>query len=104
MDNRTIAERLTGFARFLETKRSNLYRVQAYRRAAETVLGLDRPVEQIVAEKGRKGLQTLPGIGSQLSFTIENLVRTGELRTLQRKPRKKAETPNLFRLSAYLSA
>src|SRR5437870_673820 len=99
MDNRTIAQRLTGFARFLETKRGNLYRIQAYRRAAETVLGLERPVTDIVAEKGRKGLQALPGIGAQLSFTIENLVRTGELRTLQRKPRKKAEAPQLFGLS-----
>jgi DNA polymerase (family 10) len=83
MDNRTIAGRLTAQAHKLETERSNLFRVKAYRRAAQTILGLDRPVETIVADQGRKGLQRLPGIGSHLAHTIENLVRTGEFRSLR---------------------
>ena len=88
MDNRTIAQRLTEYADYLASKRSNLYRVQAYRRAAETILGLDRQVEDIVAAEGRKGLQSLPAIGPNISFTITNLVQTGAFHTLRKRSRK----------------
>jgi len=87
MDNRTIAEKLTGFAHYLESRRKNLYRVKAYRRAAETVLGLDEPVEAIVARAGRKGLEILPGIGRHLSGTIAKLLETGLVRPLRRRSR-----------------
>lgn len=83
MDNRTIANRLTSHAHMLEQARSSLYRVRAYRRAAETVLGLDEPVAQIVDRDGRKGLQSLDGIGRHLAIAIEQLVRTGEFRSLK---------------------
>jgi DNA polymerase/3'-5' exonuclease PolX len=79
MDNFLIAQRLIGMAHELEGQRSNLYRVRAYRRAAETVLNLDRPVEDIVAETGERGLQELPGIGSSLSGKIAHLVQTGDV-------------------------
>jgi DNA polymerase (family 10) len=87
MDNRTIAERLTEGAHLLEAERGNLYRVMAYRRAAETILGLDEPVEDIVRRDGRRGLKTLPGIGSHLSHAIENLVLTGDFRTSREENR-----------------
>jgi DNA polymerase (family 10) len=82
MDNRTIAERLIEYAHFLEARQTNLYRVRAYRRAAETMLALDRSAVQLVEERGREGLEELPGIGAHLSYTIDGLVRTGEWRTL----------------------
>ena len=82
MDNCTIARQLQSAARRLETRRSNLYRVRAFRRAAQTVLGLERPLEDLLAETGRNGLRDLPGIGASLSSTIETLVRTGEIPTL----------------------
>ena len=82
MDNRTIAQRLIDYANYLEGIESNLYRVRAYRRAAETLLSLDRPVTDLLAAEGRAGLEALPGIGPHLSFTLEGLVRTGEFRTL----------------------
>jgi DNA polymerase/3'-5' exonuclease PolX len=81
MDNRLIAARLTGYAESLDPREPNLYRIRAYRRAAETITMLDRPIEHVVETEGRKGLQKLPGIGRHLSYTIEALVRTGEFRT-----------------------
>jgi hypothetical protein len=83
MDNRTIAQRLIDHANLLETREVNPYRVRAYRRAAETVLTLDRPLTEVVEREGRAGLEALPGIGSHLSFTLEGLVRSGEFRTLR---------------------
>ena len=82
MDNRTLAKKLTDQAHLLETRRESLFRIMAYRRAAETILGLDEPVENIVSRLGRKGLQALPGIGKHLSYTIESLV--GKMATSSR--------------------
>jgi DNA polymerase (family 10) len=82
MDNHTIAQRLREYANYLESQEMNVYRVRAYRRAAETVLTLDRPLTEIVEREGRAGLEALEGIGPHLSFTLEGLVRIGEFRTL----------------------
>ncbi len=64
MDNRTIANRLIDYAHHLEAREASLYRIKAYRRAAETILRLERPAADIVAERGRNGLKELPGIGA----------------------------------------
>jgi len=79
MDNRTIAQQLMHRARYLVDQHASLYRVRAYRRAAETVLGLDEPLETIVDRQGRRGLQGLPGIGDHIARALETLVRTGTL-------------------------
>ncbi len=78
MDNRALAQRLRDHARQLEDQQANLYRIKAYRRAAETVLGLSEPVSDMVASQGRAGLRALPGVGPHLALAIESLVRTGE--------------------------
>ena len=83
MDNATIARKLNDYATYLEGEESNVYRVRAYRRGAETVLGLERSLADVVYEQGRAGLEELPGIGGSLAYTIEGLVRTGEFRTLR---------------------
>jgi DNA polymerase (family 10) len=83
MDNATIARKLNDYATFLEGEDSNLYRVRAYRRAAATVLEQERSLAEVVNEKGRAGLEELPGIGPSLAYTIEGLIRTGEFRTLR---------------------
>ncbi len=83
MDNATIARKLNEYATYLEGEDSNLHRLRAYRRAAETVLAEPTPLSKILAEKGRAGLEELPGIGASLAYTIEGLIRTGAFRTLR---------------------
>ena len=85
MDNFSIAQQLRQHARNLDGQGENLYRVRAYRRAAQIVLGLDRPVLDQLAECGSKALQDLPGIGAHLGFTIEHLARTGEFLTFEER-------------------
>ena len=75
MDNRTLAERLARKAHALEREHASLFRVRAYRRAAETILGLDVPVEVLLEHGDIKPLAQLPGIGRNLSRAIEKLVR-----------------------------
>jgi hypothetical protein len=81
MDNETIARKLNEYATYLDGEESNVHRVRAYRRAADTVHRERRPLKEIVEQEGRAGLEALPGIGRSLAFTIEGLVRTGEFRT-----------------------
>jgi DNA polymerase (family X) len=83
MNNETIARKLNDYATYLEGEESNVYRIRAYRQAAMTVLAQERPLLEVVNEKGRAGLEELPGIGMSLAYTIESLVRTGEFRTLR---------------------
>jgi hypothetical protein len=83
MDNATIARKLNDYATYLEGEDTNIYRVRAYRRAAATVLAQERSLSEVVNEKGRAGLEELPGIGTSLAYTIAGLVRTGEFRTLR---------------------
>jgi DNA polymerase (family 10) len=85
MDNITIAQQLRQHARKLDSQGENLYRVRAYRRAAQIVLGLELPVLDLLAESGSQALRSLPGIGTHLGFTIEHLARTGEFLTFEER-------------------
>ena len=46
MDNHTIANRLREYANYLESQELNVFRVRAYRRAADTIQGLERPLSE----------------------------------------------------------
>jgi len=70
MTNLAIARKLRTHAHELERKKENLYRVRAFRRAAEAVLRLDEPVAEIVARGGPSALAAVPGIGPSLATTI----------------------------------
>jgi len=82
--NVEMAQRLKETARLLEEQGANPFRVQAYRRAAETVLRLDRPVTELLEAEGIEGLRRLRGIGESLARSIRDLVRTGRLPMLER--------------------
>jgi putative hydrolase len=82
--NGKIAARLEEVAALLEDQGANVFRVEAWRRAARTVSGLDRPVSQILEREGIEGLDRLPGIGAVLSRAIRDLAVTGRLPMLER--------------------
>jgi DNA polymerase/3'-5' exonuclease PolX len=81
VDNATIVKKLSDYANELDAMRSQLYRVRAYRQAAETIRRLEQPLSDILDREGRRGLRALPGIGDHIAFTLEELLRTGEFRT-----------------------
>ena len=82
--NDAVADRLREVATLLEEQGANPFRVQAYRRAADTVRALDRPVRDVVATEGLEGLDRLPGIGRGLAASIRELVLTRRLSLLDR--------------------
>ena len=81
IDNRLIAERLQSQARKLAGQGETLYRVRAYRRAAEVVGLMPKPVAEMVKTGGHKSLAHLPGIGRHLAKVIGHFVETGEWKT-----------------------
>jgi hypothetical protein len=83
LGNEEAARRLEQAARVLEEQDANVYRVRAYRAAAGTVRGLERPVSEILTADGRAALRELPGIGDRLASTLEQLVLTGHIQHLE---------------------
>lgn len=78
--NHTLANLFLSMAELLKQHEENPYRVRAYQRAADTIAKLESPVEELV----RTGnLRTLPGIGKDLAAKIREYVETGAIRTYE---------------------
>lgn len=82
--NRLVIDRLHEIADLLALQGANPFRVGAYRRAADTVGGLDVDVAELVARDGIQGLMDLPAIGSGIARTIYEIVTTGRSSQLDR--------------------
>jgi DNA polymerase (family X) len=83
-ENAPVAARLDEVGTLLEQQGANPFRVDAYRKAAQTLRGLERPGSEILEAEGIEGLDRLPGIGPILARAIRSLVVTGRLPMLER--------------------
>jgi DNA polymerase (family 10) len=85
MDNRELAETFETIGDLLEIKGEVIYKVLAYRKAAESVRGQSRAV----ADLWRAGeLRSIPGVGEALATKIDELLRTGKLKFLEELKRE----------------
>jgi DNA polymerase (family X) len=75
-NNQRIAVIFRAIADLLATQRANPYRVRAYRRAADSLLGLEEDIAEVA---GRHALEDIDGIGRELSEKIEEFLRTGAI-------------------------
>jgi DNA polymerase (family 10) len=73
VDNRQIAQVFAEIADLLEIKGENVFKIRAYRTAADTVGTWADPV----ARMDEAGLRVLPGIGKDLAAKIRELADTG---------------------------
>ncbi|MDD5634882.1 MAG: DNA polymerase/3'-5' exonuclease PolX [Candidatus Omnitrophica bacterium] len=78
MDNKEIAIIFFKIADALEVKGENVFRVRAYRTAAQNVLGLARQLSDVYKEDPAK-LENIPGIGKDLKEKIIEMVTTSHL-------------------------
>ncbi len=78
MDNKNIAFIFLRIGDMLEIKNENVFRVRAYRTAAQNITALARPLKDIYAEDP-SSLDNIPGIGKDLKSKIIEMVTTGEL-------------------------
>ena len=82
--NVKIARLLEETASILGEQGANPYRAQAYRNAAQTLLGLEKPVTEILEQQGVDGLMELPAVGEGIARFIRTAVETGRLPMLER--------------------
>ncbi|MCX7682912.1 MAG: DNA polymerase/3'-5' exonuclease PolX [Anaerolineae bacterium] len=87
MKNQEIAAIFARMADMLAILGENYHRIMAYRRAAENIAALSRPLEEIW-QAGE--LRTIPGIGETLAAKIDELMRTGRLEAYEKL---KAQVP-----------
>ncbi|HLF10828.1 MAG TPA: helix-hairpin-helix domain-containing protein [Gammaproteobacteria bacterium] len=82
--NVAAARLLRDCGELLRQQNANPFRVNAYRRAAQTLEALDVDARDILREQGLAGLVALPAIGSGLAAAIDEIRRTGRLSRLDR--------------------
>ena len=75
MKNQKIAEIFNEIADLLELKNENVFRIRAYRRAAQNIAGLSRDA----ASLSRQELEEVPGIGKDLADKIREFIETGKI-------------------------
>lgn len=96
LENIGVAAKFRDFADLLDSQGADGFRARAYRRAADVVSRLERPVGEILAREGRDGLIALPAIGTGLAGAIAEMVATGHWSQLERL-RGEIEPEALFR-------
>lgn len=82
--NADVATRLEEIGDLLEAQRANPFRPRAYRRAAERLRALERPVAEILRAEGIDGLDALPDVGPSTARAIRDLLTTGRHGMLDR--------------------
>jgi DNA polymerase (family 10) len=86
-DNASVARELRELALRLEID-GVPHTPRAYQRAADTVERQRRPLAQLRAESGVRGLEALPGIGPRIAQTLCELLDTGAIARLERLRRE----------------
>lgn len=82
--NQLVADKLRQAADVLEQQSANPYRINAYRRGADTIATMDEPVKMILETEGIEGLVALPTIGRGIATAIDEIIRTGTWAQLER--------------------
>jgi DNA polymerase (family 10) len=90
MRNAEVAGLFNEIADILELRGENVFRVNAYRRAAQNIEGLSRSIEEVAAAGA---LHELPGIGRDLEAKIVEYLESGEIDFLNEL---RKETPRIL--------
>ena len=81
--NQELAEKFQLIADLLQFKGDVIYKILAYRRAAETLRDFGRDINDVWKEGGIKNLQGIPGVGKAIAEKIDELLATGKLGFLE---------------------
>jgi DNA polymerase (family 10) len=78
MKNQEIAKIFYEIAYFLEMEGVK-FKPYAYEKAALTLEGLEKDVEEIYKKEGFEGLRKIPGVGESIAKKIEEYLKTGKI-------------------------
>jgi DNA polymerase (family X) len=81
ISNMSIADTMQQIAAMLELKGENRFKIQSYRRAADTLLNMPEDIRDVWRAGG---LEDLPNIGEAIATKIDELLRTGSLKFYDR--------------------
>jgi DNA polymerase (family 10) len=84
MTNKELADTFTLIANLMQIKGEVIYKILAYRKAADSLMDLSRDAQAIWEEGGVKALTEIPGVGKALAEKIEELIQTSQLDFLNR--------------------
>jgi len=87
MNNQQVAEVFTTLANTLEIQGEVIYKILAYRRAAENIANLGRDINELQREHQ---LRSIPGVGEAIAEKLDALLTTGHFDLLDRA---RAEVP-----------
>ena len=90
VSNQEIAEAFSEIADILDLKNDNVFKIRAYRRAAQLISGLEKPLSEV------SDLESLPGIGKELAGKIRTMLKGEKLETLEKL--RKEVAPGLLQL------
>jgi hypothetical protein len=83
-ENQQIADKLLEMAALLEAQGANPFRAGAYRKAADTIARLTRPLRETFDAEGVAGLDALPHIGKGIATATAEILITGRWNQLER--------------------
>lgn len=83
MKNKEIARFFHEMAK-LQEMQGETFKPRAYRRAARTIESWAEDLTDIYQQRGKDGLEEIPGIGKNIANKIEEVLQTGRLQALEK--------------------
>lgn len=80
MKNQEVGQIFRDFAKILEIKGDNPFRIRAYERASQNISALSEDIEKMTRDER---LREIPGIGEDLANKIREFLKTGRIRAFQ---------------------
>ena len=75
--NNQIADKLDQASDILVAQGADPFRITAYRRAAESIRGLETDLGAIAEKGGRKAIEAIPGVGASIGSAIAEMLTSG---------------------------
>lgn len=79
-NNAEISEMLAHIGKLLQLRGENVFKIRAYERASLTLSSYPKDLGSVYGEGGTKALKEIPGIGIDLAFKIEEMLKTGKIK------------------------
>ena len=79
MLNLDLANIFYQIADFLEMKEES-FKSRAYNRVARVLESLEKDIRDIYNSDGLKGLEKIPGVGKNISWKMEEYIKTGKIK------------------------